>query len=103
MPDLVSDIQNYIAKTRAAQLSADEVKAHNRIRQETKRLIKQGYLVRKPCLICNAYNRWLQVHHFDYSSALNVEWLCRRHHIEHHAGLISEEELRQLRLKKGNS
>jgi hypothetical protein len=42
---------------------------------------KSGKLKRKPCSVCG---KKAEAHHDDYSKPLNVRWLCRTHHIEHH-------------------
>lgn len=47
-----------------------------------KRAIKSGRLKRLPCEKCN--NGKSEAHHDDYSKPLDVRWLCRKHHAEHH-------------------
>jgi hypothetical protein len=44
--------------------------------------IKTGKLVRQPCVVCG--NPESHGHHEDYSKPLDVIWLCRTHHTEHH-------------------
>ena len=44
--------------------------------------IANGSLVRKPCEKCGAVR--VDAHHDDYSRPLDVRWLCRGHHLEHH-------------------
>jgi hypothetical protein len=44
--------------------------------------IRRGELVRKPCEVCG--DPKTDGHHDDYSKPLEVRWLCRVHHIEHH-------------------
>jgi hypothetical protein len=46
--------------------------------------IRSGKLKRQPCEICGDPNS--QAHHDDYSRPLDVRWLCRAHHEEHHHG-----------------
>ena len=50
--------------------------------------LKSGQLVRQPCEICGDPKG--QPHHPNYNEPLRVEWLCRRHHMQHHHGRNSE-------------
>lgn len=45
--------------------------------------IRDGKLVRRPCEKCGAEKS--EAHHDDYRKPLEVRWLCKRHHVEHHA------------------
>ena len=45
--------------------------------------IKTGKVARKVCGECG--NEKAEGHHPDYSKPLEVQWLCRRHHLRHHA------------------
>jgi hypothetical protein len=47
-----------------------------------KRAVKKGLLIRKPCETCG--NPRGEAHHDDYRKPLEVRWLCRVHHTEHH-------------------
>lgn len=42
---------------------------------------RRGKLVPKPCEVCGDE---AQKHHEDYSKPLQVMWLCRGCHVEHH-------------------
>lgn len=55
---------------------------HHKARWLVRRAIKAGRLTRKPCEICGASPT--EAHHDDYSRPLDVRWLCKRHHVEHH-------------------
>lgn len=44
--------------------------------------IKIGELTRLPCEVCG--NEKSEAHHDDYEKPLEVRWLCRKHHAEHH-------------------
>lgn len=44
--------------------------------------ILNGTLVRQPCEVCGKER--VDAHHDDYSKPLEVRWLCRGHHMEHH-------------------
>lgn len=45
--------------------------------------IRDRRLLRQPCEICGSEER-IEAHHDDYTQPLQVRWLCRLHHIEHH-------------------
>lgn len=57
----------------------DRHKAH----QEVRKAIKNGLLSKLPCFVCGSEKT--EAHHPDYSSPLDVIWLCPRHHKEAHA------------------
>lgn len=46
------------------------------------RAVKLGELTRLPCEVCGGLPA--QAHHDDYSKPLDVRWLCKKHHDEHH-------------------
>lgn len=41
-----------------------------------------GKLPQRPCEVCGS--EMSEIHHDDYSKPLEVRWLCRFHHLEHH-------------------
>lgn len=45
--------------------------------------IRSGEIKRLPCGVCG--EEPADGHHDDYSKPLEVQWLCRKHHGEHHA------------------
>lgn len=49
----------------------------------TTRAIRSGELVPQPCEVCGTLK--VEAHHDDYSKPLSVRWLCRPHHMQHHA------------------
>jgi len=53
-------------------------KAHALVRTA----LRNGTLKKKNCEVCNSKDS--ESHHDDYSKPLEVRWLCRKHHIEHH-------------------
>jgi len=44
--------------------------------------IRDGRLIRKPCEVCGEEKT--DAHHDDYAKPLEVRWLCRAHHAQHH-------------------
>ncbi len=58
--------------------SPDKYAAHSAVSNA----VRDGRLVRKPCEVCGSEKS--QAHHDDYSRPLDVRWLCRTHHLEHH-------------------
>lgn len=56
-----------------------------RAHRKVGRAIRSGRLVPQPCLVCGAAE--VQAHHhagYDEQNALNVVWLCVKHHKEQH-------------------
>lgn len=51
--------------------------------------LRSGRLTRQPCESCG--NPHTFAHHDDYAQPLNVRWLCRSHHKQHHASLGAQE------------
>lgn len=48
--------------------------------------IWSGRLKRQRCEICS---KWpADAHHDDYSKPLEVRWLCRSHHRQHHIAIL---------------
>ena len=45
--------------------------------------LKTGALLKAPCRECGS-KIGVHAHHDNYSQPLEVAWLCRRHHMEHH-------------------
>jgi hypothetical protein len=41
-----------------------------------------GKLIKQPCEICE--KKRVEAHHDDYTKPLDVRWLCKKHHAEHH-------------------
>ena len=56
-----------------------KLKAHAIVRQA----LRDGTLKRGRCKVCGSFR--VEAHHPDYAQPLAVEWLCRRHHQQHHA------------------
>jgi hypothetical protein len=47
--------------------------------------VKNGSLVRQACEVCG--DPKTEGHHTDYTEALKVVWLCKKHHVREHARL----------------
>jgi hypothetical protein len=47
--------------------------------------IRRGILIRKPCEVCG--KKKVEAHHNDYIKPLEVRWLCKKHHVQHHKQL----------------
>ena len=45
---------------------------------------RQGILKKMPCQVCG--NIKTEAHHGDYKKPMDVTWLCKKHHLEHHKG-----------------
>ena len=45
--------------------------------------LRRGIISKQPCEVCGAEES--EAYHPDHRNALDVKWLCRRHHKEHHA------------------
>ena len=61
----------------------DEQKFKDSVRKFTWSKMQDGTLTKLPCEIC-CTNIDVQAHHDDYNKPLDVRWLCRKHHREHH-------------------
>jgi hypothetical protein len=76
-----------VRQRKAAQMrqyaQAHNTREHHRARWQVRRAVAAGALTRQPCEVCGAIK--VDAHHDDYAQPLNVRWLCRPHHVEHHA------------------
>lgn len=59
----------------------------HRARNAVGNAVRDGRLVRLPCEVCGEVKS--EAHHEDYSKPLDVRWLCRRHHEEHHHSQVA--------------
>jgi hypothetical protein len=67
------------------KLSKERAKArqsHKVIADIYRAAIRRGEVKRQPCSQCGGLGA--HAHHDDYSKPLEVTWLCRWHHHEHH-------------------
>lgn len=56
-------------------------------RRITNQAIKAGILEKQPCEICGSMER-IEAHHDDYTKPLDIRWLCKMHHDEHHGRVV---------------
>lgn len=70
------------AQRRAAAAWAERNPEKIRAQQLAGNAIRDGRLLKEPCEVCG--NERVDAHHDDYSKPLDVRWLCRKHHMQHH-------------------
>lgn len=58
----------------------DNARSYAQVYKKRGKLIPEACSV-KGCLMPS------QMHHHDYSKPLEVEWMCRKHHLQHHGYL----------------
>lgn len=49
-----------------------------------RKAIRRGELIPQPCAVCGMEK--VEGHHHDYKFPLQVEWLCKKHHLKAHGG-----------------
>lgn len=85
--------RNYLSKNPKKKKALDEKAKETRqkdplaqVKQACRRLtrtaVNNGSLNKTPCIKCG--NEKSEAHHEDYMKPLEVIWLCRKHHAEHH-------------------
>jgi hypothetical protein len=69
-----------------------KIKEKERARNLAREALYNGTIKKLPCIICGDEN--VEMHHRDYSKPLEVDFLCKRHHILYHLieRQIEEEE-----------
>lgn len=82
MQNSCSRTRNRLRNRRAVQKWKRANSRAARAHRTVARAISKGELQRLPCEVCGEPKS--EAHHDDYSDALNVRWLCRKHHKEHH-------------------
>jgi hypothetical protein len=62
---------------------SEEQTIRHRVRALTRSYIKAGKLIKGACEVCRT-NDDIEAHHDDYAKPMDIRWLCRKHHREHH-------------------
>ena len=75
----VNNKKRYEARDKNRQKNSIKAKAVTIVRDA----LRKKLLVRQPCEECGAEKA--EAHHDDYAKPLEVRWLCRTHHRQHHA------------------
>jgi hypothetical protein len=73
-----------------SMLNHDAILKH-RVRALTRTYIARGVLIKQPCEVCGTEEK-IEAHHDDYMKPLDVRWLCRFHHREHHRTDVQKED-----------
>jgi hypothetical protein len=60
--------------------------------------VRAGKLIRQPCEKCGELKS--EGHHDDYTKPLEVRWLCRTHHTEHHTNERRLARVRRVEAKR---
>ena len=66
----------------------EEARKKANVRAYLKTYIKRGKVIRKPCEACGEEKS--EGHHEDYSKPLEVKWLCRKCHLNHHKLIVQK-------------
>jgi hypothetical protein len=80
-PNWLGGVSNDNMRYRSRQAERDPEKES--ARRRVRNAVRSGKLTRSPCEVCGVAKS--EGHHDDYSKPLDVRWLCRKHHDEHHA------------------
>jgi hypothetical protein len=64
----------------------DEQRTRHKARTRAGVALRRGHITRGPCESCG--NPDAQMHHDDYTKPLDVRWLCRPCHIDHHRNSV---------------
>ena len=67
-----------------------EQKYKDWVRKVTNKAVHDGLLIKQPCEVCGTEED-VQAHHDDYDDPLDVRWLCKTHHREHHKNLDNKD------------
>ena len=54
-------------------------------------MLKKGLVQRQDCEVCGSKEN-IEGHHDDYTKPLDVRWLCKTHHVEHHFNEKNKEQ-----------
>ncbi len=67
----------------AQRPKTEEQKLKHQVRTLTRTYIRSGKLIKQPCEVCGNHEQ-IEAHHDDYTKPMDIRWLCRKHHREHH-------------------
>jgi len=62
---------------------SDEHRFKHQVRALTRSYVRAGKLIKMPCEKCGTKKN-VEAHHDDYTKPMDIRWLCRLHHREHH-------------------
>ncbi len=65
---------------KASKKYRDNNKDKERCYNLVKKAIRQGVLIKQPCIVCNSLDT--ETHHSDYNQPLSVVWVCRSCHFK---------------------
>lgn len=90
--DLTRIFRQSYCKECHAEYQRNNRRKHNELTPQAKkkanarsyanRYIKYGIIKKQPCSECGCEDA--EMHHEDYSKPLDVKWLCRPCHLQHH-------------------
>lgn len=72
-----------VVKPKKIALTPEEKKLRRDVRAITHSALRRGILISLPCEVCGTDTN-IEAHHDDYSKPLDVRWLCKSHHDDHH-------------------
>lgn len=84
--ELSQDEANIQRRAKYIDPDFNEQKLKHRVRSLTRSYIKAGILIKEKCEICRTMKN-IEAHHDNYTKPMDIRWLCRKHHREHHRNL----------------
>src|SRR3990167_453291 len=66
----------------------EEQHFRKKVRSLTRYAVRTGKLYEEPCEVCGEEK--VEAHHDDYNKPLDVRWLCRKHHDDHHRNELNK-------------
>lgn len=76
------EVKDRIAKLQKKYRKIPHLIPHHEARSKARSAIRKGIIKESPCEICGEIK--VDAHHDDYDKPLEIRWLCRKHHSEHH-------------------
>ena len=71
----------YMRAWRKTHPMSEEQKKKDNCRSYAGTYLRRGKLKKSPCIVCGEN---AEMHHDNYDKPLEITWLCRKHHLEHH-------------------